>query len=1342
MKYIPLVAALALAGASVWSAPPVPTLELKPGDHVAIIGDGLADRFQHSGWLETYIYSRYPGLDLVFRNLAVTGDEVAVRHRPVDFGSPDDWLNKVQADVIFAFFGFNESFNGEGGLAKFRTELDKFLKETQAKDYSGKGHPRIVLFSPIANEKNQDPNLPDPTANNANLSQYTAAMAQVAKANGVAFIDLFSPSERIFADAARRGQSLTIDGVHLSQTGDKLLADAILNALLNSQAAAPQPRIGGADLEKLRTAVNEKNFQWEARYRTIDGNNVYGGRSELAYAPGKSMITDRNPPAPFISNFKVMQEEMAQRDAMTANRDRRIWALAEGRDIPVDDSNLPPVTQVPTDMPGTNPGGSFAFLGGEEAIAKMTVHSHMKVNLFASEEQFPELVSPVQMAWDTKGRLWVAAWKNYPERTPQSKIGDSLLIFEDTKGTGKADKVTHFIDDLNGPTGFQFYKNGVLLMEAPDLWFLPDNGGKAGPIERVLMGLSSADSHHTANAICLDPGGAVYLSDGVFHRTQVETAAGPVRNNDGGIYRFEPRTGKFETYVAYNFANPHGRVFDYWGNDLITDATGNNTYFGPAFSGHIDYPDKHNGMEQFWDRPSRPCPGTGILSSRQFPPELQECFLNLNVISFQGIYLVKVSEEGSGLKGKTLENLISSSDPNFRPSAVSIGPDGAIYFCDWHKPLIGHMQHHLRDPNREQEHGRIYRITYEGRPLLTPPKIDGQPIAALLELLKQPEDRTRELAKIELGKHDTAEVIAATDKWAASLDPKDPDHEHDLLEALWVHQWHNVVNTTLLKRLLHSTEPRARAAAARVLCYWRDRVPDALSLFDTLADDDSPRVRLEAVRAASFFRTSQAADVALRILRHPTDYYLDYTLGETLRQLKQWWLPSLASGQPVAAENPAGMSHLISTLSTAELLKLPRVTNVLSAIVQRQEAEDPDRLNALAQLARTTKSSSVAELFSVFGTKIETDETAAASLARLLPWQPSAELKNERSHLAGLALASSSSDLRQAAWAGMARADGSFDGVWPQAAKSPRAFADMLNGIPLLNDAAFRAKAFDRVLPLLDHPAIESTGQAPDGESSGAIRRAAIRAIVSMNQKPQTVFSELTGLISRHEDVSAAASGLRVIPRASWPNAQAGTAAAGLVAWAKTIPAGDRTSEDYIEVIQLAGDLAGNLPAEESARIQADLHGLRVPVFVIRSVREQMRYDTQRLVVKAGDPFEIRFENRDFMPHNLVIVKPGTREKVALAAAKMKPEHLDRQGRAYIADAADIIGATRLIEPGHKQVLKLRAPSQEGDYEYVCTYPGHYQLMWGQLVVTADVDNYLRDHPVVVQVAKTPAVGE
>ncbi|HYT58582.1 MAG TPA: PVC-type heme-binding CxxCH protein, partial [Haliangiales bacterium] len=726
-KLTGLLILLALPGVNAFGAP---VLTLNKGDHLCYLGNALADRMQQHGWLETLIYAKFPDHDLIFRNLAASGDEVATWHRSENFGSRDDWLTKTKADVIFAFYGFNESFKGKEGLDKFKENLDAFLKHTQATNYSGKGPPRLVLFSPIANEKLSDPNLPDPARNNANLQHYTAAMAEVAKANQVPFVDLFAVSQRLFAQAAKQGRSLTFNTFLLTEAGDRAFAPEIFQALFNEP---PPP----ANPDRLRAAVLRKNEEWHARYRTVDGYNVYGGRSKLEFP---SSGTE----SPKISNRQIMQEEMAQRDVKTANRDKRVWAAARGRDLKVDDSNLPPVETLESNKIDVSP-----YLSGEEAIKHMKPAKGCRVNLFAGEQQFPELVNPVQMTFDTKGRLWVAAWPNYPERTPTSTTGDHLLVFEDTNGDGKADKVTHFLDDLNCPTGFQFYKDGVLVMQAPDLWFVRDtNGdGKADWKERVLMGMDSADSHHTANSMVLDPGGATYLSDGVFHRTQVETAEGPVRNNDACIYRFEPRTYKFERYVPYGFANPHGRVFDYWGTDIITDATGNESFFGPAFSGHLDYPAKHAKMQQFWQRPSRPCAGTGMIYSRHFPEEFQGNFLDCNVISFQGIYRVKVTEDGSGLKGETIEDLVKSDDPNFRPVAVDVAPDGSIYFLDWSNQLIGHMQHHIRDPNRDHAHGRIYRITYEGRPLLKPARIDGQPIEALLDLLKEPENNVRTRAK-------------------------------------------------------------------------------------------------------------------------------------------------------------------------------------------------------------------------------------------------------------------------------------------------------------------------------------------------------------------------------------------------------------------------------------------------------------------------------------------------------------------------------------------------------------------------------------------------------------------
>ena len=195
------------------------------------------------------------------------------------------------------------------------------------------------------------------------------------------------------------------------------------------------------------------------------------------------------------------------------------------------------------------------------------------------------------------------------------------------------------------------------------------------------------------------------------------------------------------------------------------------------------------------------------------------------------------------------------------------------------------MQHSVRDPNRDKTHGRIWRVTYKDRPLLKQPKIAGEPIPKLLGLLTEYEDRTRELVRMELRLHDTKKVMAELENWMARLDPKDKDYEHLLLEALWICQHHDVVNEALLKKMLRSPEYRARAAATRVLCYWRDRVKEPLELLRTQVNDEHPRVRLEAVRALSFFDTEKAQEVALESLTAAQDYYLEYALKETLATL-------------------------------------------------------------------------------------------------------------------------------------------------------------------------------------------------------------------------------------------------------------------------------------------------------------------------------------------------------------------------------------------------------------------------------------------------------------------------
>src|SRR5262245_29391364 len=142
--------------AAVGKAADEPKLTLKKGDHVVLIGNTLAERMQYFGNFETLLHSRFPELELVVRDLGWSADELVLRPRSQSFKDHGHTLDDHKADVILAFFGFNESFGGSRGLRKFEEDLNKFIEETLAAKYNGKEAPRLVLVSPIAHENIAD----------------------------------------------------------------------------------------------------------------------------------------------------------------------------------------------------------------------------------------------------------------------------------------------------------------------------------------------------------------------------------------------------------------------------------------------------------------------------------------------------------------------------------------------------------------------------------------------------------------------------------------------------------------------------------------------------------------------------------------------------------------------------------------------------------------------------------------------------------------------------------------------------------------------------------------------------------------------------------------------------------------------------------------------------------------------------------------------------------------------------------------------------------------------------------------------------------------------------------
>jgi azurin len=309
-----------------------------------------------------------------------------------------------------------------------------------------------------------------------------------------------------------------------------------------------------------------------------------------------------------------------------------------------------------------------------------------------------------------------------------------------------------------------------------------------------------------------------------------------------------------------------------------------------------------------------------------------------------------------------------------------------------------------------------------------------------------------------------------------------------------------------------------------------------------------------------------------------------------------------------------------------------------------------------------------------------------------------------------LAAEAKTASVKRVCYAALVLADKSPERVWAATATDGGARNFLVESISLIpaNEAALRAQ----FQPLL-------TALLNDGKLDGGRLRAVLAALPLMGV-------DLAGanfaIVAKHlvegKERAAAAKALVKFPKTSWDAAQAKAITDAVLAYGKTVAPADRSQPGYVSIITAAKEMAA-LQGDAGKAVLADLRAISVDVFIVHTVHEQLRFDTTRIEVQAGKQFEIIFENDDVMPHNLVIVPPGKHMEIGTAAMTMTPDKLDKQGRAYLPKSHEknILAATKLLEPGQKETIKMRAPGKPGEYEFVCTFPGHAVLMWGTLSV-------------------------
>ncbi|NQW49174.1 MAG: HEAT repeat domain-containing protein [Planctomycetes bacterium] len=609
-------------------------------------------------------------------------------------------------------------------------------------------------------------------------------------------------------------------------------------------------------------------------------------------------------------------------------------------------------------------------------LAAMQVADGYEVNLFAGD---PMITKPLQMNFDPQGRLWVSSSSVYPQIRPGEVANDTVTILEDRDGDGRADSHTLFADGLLMPTAVVPGDGGAYVANSTEFLHLTDSDGdgRADTRRVVLSGFGAEDTHHIIHTFRWGPDARLYFNQSIYIHSHIETPQGVRRLNGGGIWRFAPESLALDVF-ARGWVNTWGHAFDRWGRSLVTDgAGGEGIYYGfpgAAYQTAVGASRILHGMN-----PGSPkyC-GLEVIDGRHLPDDAQGQLVT-NDFRANRVCRFRLTEQGSGFTSEKLPDLIHSTRVTFRPIDVKMGPDGAIYIADWYNPIIQHGEVDFRDPRRDREHGRIWRVTAKGRK--TTPRIDFTKLstADLLGHLRSPEGYARDMARRVLFSLGSDAVVPELTKWLTSIATDDPDRELLQLEALRLRQGLDRgaakdIDPALLTMVLASPDPRARAAAARIVCDWADRLDDPVAALAPAVDDASPLVRLEAVRALATLGGRRAAELALHAVDQPRDDALDYAVWLAARELKSDWLPAVIDG---SFADDGRFGRVIFAVKSAKATEA--VPRIVEALAQSRVA-DADRSAALAAIATLGDPSHLRLIFDI----VVNPSTPAAQTAALL----------------------------------------------------------------------------------------------------------------------------------------------------------------------------------------------------------------------------------------------------------------------------------------------------------------------------------------------------------------------
>jgi putative heme-binding domain-containing protein len=922
-------------------------LEFREGDRVVLIGDTFVEREGSYGYMEQRLTSQFPDCNVQFRNLGWSGDTPQGSARAsFDFDKPGKGFEKLkeevaasQPSVVILGYGMASSLEKPPATpAQFKADMLQLMDAVQS--VTTNGPVRFILLSPVRHE-GFGMDVREIARHNETLGLYTKALAEIAESRNCAFVSLFDALSK-----GRETRTLTDNGIHLNALGYRRAAEVIARGLGWPEDAFVT-RVGSDDpllaargelplisqrAEELRQAIVKKNELFFDRWRPQNETYLFGFRK---YEQGQN-----------AKEIPMFDPLILKEEAKIAELRKPVRSGAAGTPSWARHSRpSTPGTSAPVDSSSTKESRhelhELAQNGAEnEPRPEFEIAPGFEVNLFAES---PLLAKPTQMNFDPQGRLWIASSAVYPQIEPGREADDKILVLEDTNGDGFAEKSTVFAEGLLIPTAVIPGDGGCYVGQSTELLHFRDidGDGKADEKRIVLSGFGTEDTHHMVHTLRWGPDGQLYFNQSIYIHSHFETPHGLVHLNSGGVWHLRPSTMELGVFLR-GFCNPWGHDFDEFGQSFVTDGAGyQGLSFGIPGATYFTYANMRRELKSISPGNYPKFCGLEIIRSTQFPPEWQG---NAITCDFRAHRVVRfgIEEQGAGYAARELSDLVRSTNVTFRPIDVKLGPDGALYVADWSNPIIQHGEVDFRDPRRDHEHGRIWRITAKDRPLVKRHNFVKESNKELLEHLVSPNVYDEEQAKRVLVERAGVKLMTGADKGVEPRSQRDrgyhsmekrggPDVQHDLadwtkrqssekalLEALWMYQGLDVVEPKLLERLLNAQDAHIRAAATRAVSYWHSRLKDPLNLLAQRIEDTHPRVRLEAIRALAEIPTARSAELVLGALDKPIDSFLDYGIWLSINDLADPWIAWVKEGKWQAAGREKQLEFALKAIEPAK----------------------------------------------------------------------------------------------------------------------------------------------------------------------------------------------------------------------------------------------------------------------------------------------------------------------------------------------------------------------------------------------------------------------------------------